>query len=312
MSKALRQAGEALGKALGSVDKIFEEGAFITGSPLLRSHKRFAVYKLLSLPAAIKDLSAEVMEVLLASETLQLRSENNAYYLLCAWLSQSPQFWKISERQARSKQLLPLLRFHHMSRDFLGAVVSACPYANAPDLLRRIMRRSHAPRAVPFSQAEIERYGVKFGKRDRSLGDLSCHFYCKLEVADLLFAEESEVKLGLAVGFPIMVSVKHEVEGTMGLFVDAEMPSEEESDADGEDRRYAGFEFSIKAGGRTLRGKFFIDGERVWGWGDLFRKPLEEVVCSESPYFSNGVLEMEMTATPIQREEEEEEEEEEN
>jgi len=61
--------------------------------------------------------------------------------------------------------------------------------------------------------------------------------YCKLELADLLLytkepAESSEIQkyLGLAVSFPIMVSVKHEVEGTMGLYVGADMPSEEEND----------------------------------------------------------------------------------
>ena len=40
---------------------------------------------MLPLRADIKDLSAVVVEVLLGSEALQLRSENDVYYLLCAW-----------------------------------------------------------------------------------------------------------------------------------------------------------------------------------------------------------------------------------
>jgi len=85
VSKALRQAGEALSKALGSVDRMFEEGALTNG---LSSRFGSTFYKVLPLHPDIKNLSAEVMEVLLGSDTLQLRSENDAHYLLCAWLSQ--------------------------------------------------------------------------------------------------------------------------------------------------------------------------------------------------------------------------------
>ena len=54
VSKALRQAGEGLGKALGAMDKMFEEGAFTNGS---LSRFGSTIYKGLPLRAAIKDLS---------------------------------------------------------------------------------------------------------------------------------------------------------------------------------------------------------------------------------------------------------------
>jgi len=314
VSKALRQAGEALGKALGSVDRMFEEGALTNG---LSSRFGSTFYKVLPLHPDIKNLSAEVMEVLLGSDTLQLRSENDAHYLLCAWLSQSPQLKK-SERQARFQQLLPQLRFPRMSQDFHSTVISTYPYANTPHLLRRIMRLSHAPCTAPWSQAEIERHGVKLGQHDRDLDDLSCHLYCKLELTDILPLSKRPSKpnsvykfVGLAVGFPVVLSVVHEAEGTMGLYVDAGVPVGKEVDAS--DESYACFNFSVKAGGETYFCKHFFNGEFSWGWPDFFgRRSWEEVVCPESPYFPNGVLEVELTMAPIQRENEKKEEEEED
>jgi len=94
-----------------------------------------AFYEILPLRDDVKTLSTKMMEVLLGSETLQLWSENDAYYFLCAWLSQTPRLSNEKERRALFQRLLPQLRFHHMSIDFLGAVVSACPYANASGLL---------------------------------------------------------------------------------------------------------------------------------------------------------------------------------
>jgi hypothetical protein len=72
--EALRQAGDALGMVLGPVDGLFGEGTTRTGLACL---EKGAFYKLLPLRA------------LLGSDGLQLRSENDAYYLLCAWFTQS-------------------------------------------------------------------------------------------------------------------------------------------------------------------------------------------------------------------------------
>jgi hypothetical protein len=238
VSKALRQVGEALGKAMGAVDKMFDEGPKVTGFP---SCFKSAFYQVLPLCAAIKDLSPEVMEVLLKSETLQLRSENDAYSLICAWLSQSPH---ISKRDAVFKQFLPLFRFHHMSRDFIGAVVSACPYADAYNLLPYIVRRSHPRRKT---------------LKDRSMGDLRYIFKSQLELADLFPLRSDPGKprrvhkhIGLAWGFPVSVHVTYEVEGTMGLYVDVDFPFGHVVEVEEEDERYAGFVFSIKAGEETL------------------------------------------------------------
>lgn len=114
--------------------------------------------------------------------------------------------------------------------------------------------------------------------------------------------------IGLALGFPVAVYVLREAEGTVGLCVDAEVPDGEECDVDGEDKRYACFKFSIKTGGKTLESGHFFQGDMYWGWDDLFEKPWPEVVCLKSPYFPNGVLEVELVMEPITKEEEDEKE----
>lgn len=144
--EALRQAGEALGMALRQVDGLFGESTTKVGFACLSMS---AFYTVLTLRADIKNLSPGVMKVQLGSEALQLRSENDAYYFLCAWLSQTPRLSNEKERRALYEQLLPLLRFHNMSLDFVGVVVSACPYAGAPGLLPYILSRSTTLRTIP-------------------------------------------------------------------------------------------------------------------------------------------------------------------
>lgn len=123
---------------------------------------------LLPLHDEVKELSSVVMKVLLGSETLQLRSENDAYYLLCAWLSQAQCIPDEPERQTLFKQLVLQLRFHHMSPDFLCAVISVCPYANASGLIPYIMRCSQALRIPPPARTKAK--GLKWGFDDRSKG----------------------------------------------------------------------------------------------------------------------------------------------
>jgi len=175
------------------------------------------------------------MEVLLGSDTLQLRSENDAYYLLCAWLFQNTRFDKKKKQkdkeeeeeeereqeddeeekavaaeeeggeeeesadddneeedeeeekykdQAILKQLLPQLRFHHMSHGFLCMVVSACPFARACDALPYIVSCGHALRAM--SRALANRTDANGSKVDRSTGDMKCIFRNEIDLAERL------------------------------------------------------------------------------------------------------------------------------
>jgi hypothetical protein len=118
-----------------------------------------------------------VKKVLLGSETLQLQSENDTYYFLCAWLSQAQCISDETEHQTLFKHFLPQLRFHHMSHDFLGAVISDCPYASASGLFPYIMRCSHALRVA--SLALTKGKSVKSDSGNRSKGHPEYTFKCK-------------------------------------------------------------------------------------------------------------------------------------
>ena len=353
--QVLRQAGEALGKALGPVDEYFERNLSKHGSPT--PFRVGVFYRLLPLRADIQDFSASVMEVLLGSDTLQLRSENDTHYLLCAWLSQSSrldrekgQKDKTEEEQEEGeeeqedeeeekavaaeeeggeveesadddsededeeeerdkdrailKQLLPQLRFHHMSHDFLCMVVSACPFASA---LPYIMSCGHALRTMPGASAI--RTDVKRSKVDRSTGNMKCIFWNEIDLAELMSLEDlfpgptltAHKYLGLAAGFPVAVQLKHESQGTVGMFTHIGMPPWLGFNIPGGVGRGVCFEYSLALKGR--RGKVceshFTRESRSRGRTDSFGKPWKEVICPNSPKFPDGVIAFELTLKPI-------------
>ena len=82
---------------------------------------------------SVKQLSVKVLKGLLTSEAMQLQLENEAYALLVAWLRHSPHAQ--GKRHAHSKELAPLLRYHHMTADFLANVMTTCPYMLESGLL---------------------------------------------------------------------------------------------------------------------------------------------------------------------------------
>lgn len=215
-----------LSKALGFVDRYFEEDTTETCYPSIRET---AFYKLAPLRADTKMLSAVVMEVLLGCEKLQLRSENDAYHLLCAWLSQTLRLSCEDDRRALFKQLLPPLRFHHMSHDYLCAVVSACLYANASGLLPYILSRSHAMRTVPLALAK-ER-GSYLGGRDRRASGMEYTFQSHLALADLQSLQNHPQEpnhahkyLGVVAGFPVAMAVRHRSNHILGGYVHVGTP----------------------------------------------------------------------------------------
>lgn len=232
----LQQAGTALSQALGKVEDFIEQGATIRGLTCL------PFYTLLPLRTNVNELSAAVMKVLLGSEELQLRSENDAYYLLCAWLSQSRRLSEEDDRQALFKQLLPQLRFQHMSHDFLCSVVSACPYANVSGVQSYIIRCSHALRNA--SRAFAEERDADVSSKNRSRGSLKCIFDGEFELAVLLsdYGRSNACKyIGLAVSFPVAIYVEHEAEDTLGVYAHVGMPSAQGYDIKGGIKRSAGF-----------------------------------------------------------------------
>ena len=96
-------------------------------------------------------LSLEAMDVLLQSEALMLRSENEAYYFLGAWLYQSCSV--LEQRVSAFKGLVKHIRFNRLSTDFLANCVSYCPLATTSGLLPFMMRSGLVLRNVDMKTA---------------------------------------------------------------------------------------------------------------------------------------------------------------
>jgi len=299
----LEQVGGALCMVLGPVDQMFDQG------PASKQFKH-TLYISLPLCVDIKRLSARVMSILLGSDKLQLRSENDAYYLLCAWLSQSRRISDQKECRVLFSRFLPQLRFEHMSQDFLSAFVSACPYANASGLFSYILRYSHARLTLPRNLHDSHKKLVKMGKKDRSMGDLPCTLKSKLGLQDLLplklkkapeVPERISKYIGLALGFPVAVQVNREAKGLFGIYVYVGMPLWQGLSVDeGRESRVA-FECWVETGKKTNYLGYLFNGKGSRGWPDFFGKPWEDVVFPDSPYFPDGVMTMEVTMKPIKR-----------
>ena len=280
---------------------------FLKKGPTEEGHPRnstLAFYMLLPLHDEVKELSSVVMKVLLGSETLQLRSENDAYYLLCAWLSQAQCIPDEPERQTLFKKLVPQLRFHHMSPDFLCAVISVCPYANASGLIPYIRRCSQALRVPPPARTKAK--GLKWCFNDRSKGHPEYTFRGNYKLAELSLlgklptnATGLHLYLGLAAGFPVAVYVKHKAEGTMGVYVHVEMPPWQGFDTENSVGWCVGFVYSIKVGELGFTSTYFFERTYSWGYPNFFKKKWEEVVYPSSPYFPDGELTLDVTMKPV-------------
>lgn len=84
-----------------------------------------------------------VFRELLASDALQLQSENETYLLLFEWVHGSPHVggsWR--ERNHKFSGLVRLLRFHHMTLDFVANVVCGCSLMRQSGLFPSIEARA--------------------------------------------------------------------------------------------------------------------------------------------------------------------------
>lgn len=142
----VQRAVDALARYLGPVHEMFEQRA--------TSHANC-----LPLRKDVVQLPLCVFKRLLTSEALQLQSENEAYRLLQERLMYvSRRAAGPASRDAVYKDLAPLLRYPHMTPDFLLNVVAACPMRVRSGLSSVTMGRAARAalvedRGVPSSEA---------------------------------------------------------------------------------------------------------------------------------------------------------------
>jgi hypothetical protein len=273
-----------VGGELGLVHEFFEEVHEVTNlwDPSL-------FYEVLPLKEHIKALSAESMGKLLGSDALQLQKEEEAYYLLGAWLHQSTHIEE-EERVSVYKKLVSKIRFHHISSDYLACVVACCPLASISGMGLSFFQSALVHRNVEKGVAKKSE--ADLGAIDRGSGDESWVFESRLMLEDVIKLEKGSQLfkfLGLAGGLPMALNVMHEKEETVGVFVRFLMPKSEKVSFNGCLQRSIGFAVYMKLG--SEEGSFsHLITDLGQGYPDFFDKPWDEFMCANSPHFPGGAL----------------------
>jgi len=161
----LRKAGDALAKMLGPVDDFYDVWSGYGW--------RLGFYNQFELDESIAELPTTVMRVMLASDALEVTTENETYTLLIVWLLQSPHI-KIDDRFPLFKKMIDVLRFEHSTPDYVLNVISHCPFLMAEDhddkVTRKIMRKALSRRHA--DPALLRKAGLSSSAKNRGTGTL--------------------------------------------------------------------------------------------------------------------------------------------
>ena len=279
------KAAELFAAHLGPVAGMFEEGEELVDDLTL------------ALRDVVKQLSLSVFKRLLSSEALQLQLENEAYTLLCAWLWQSPH--ALGKEHALFKELAPLLRYHHMTADFVANVVATCYFMEESKLLPSVVRSALVQREA--NVGIIEKKEVERGRCDRGVGTSQASWGVEapftLEVAALGHNRRIKKWCGLVAGYPAALRVARDEGNMLGLYFNIDIAP---TPTDLQGALSAGVALKVDwiftPNIKTSFFNYFADGVyRAWGFGDIFRKPWAEAVREGSQHFPNGTLEIKAT-----------------
>jgi hypothetical protein len=210
---------------------------------------------------------------------------------------------EVASRAFLFEELAPLLRYHHMTSDFLATVVIECPLMKASGLLHWVVRSGFAQRDV--SPAILQQARVLRGKLNRGVSlsaarwELQASFTLE-EVAALEPGSGITKWCGLVAGYGAGLNVERVKEkDALGAYLRIHVPSDLESPL-------AVYTFSGPTAGVGLQAEITLspDVKREFsayftangrGYHNIFGKPWAEAVCEGSPHFPGGKLEF--TAT---------------
>jgi hypothetical protein len=282
--KEMKQAGNALAKALGQVCKLFEPGDVVDYSD------EGAFFQRVPLKEHVLDLPPSVMAVLLQSDDLQIQTENETFTLLCSWIYQSHHVEddeddEEEEDEAKNdehvsehaetlfRRLSPLINYQNISAEYFGAVISCCPLVTHTETLPYIIR-SHI-----FCSG---------GRGNKNIAVKKWTFTSTIALDDLIGLSKGDdvyKYLAIAAGFPVDINIEHSADDTLGVYIGVRMPDNELEEGQ---ERCVKFRCRVRLGGvdKTLHHKY-MDGQ-LWGWKTFIQKPWEEVVHEGSPFFPNG------------------------
>jgi hypothetical protein len=267
--EAVRAAVDVLAYCLGPVAAMFE-GKGGADPPLREEVKQLPLY---------------IFKRLLASEALQLQSENEAYALLAAWAYHSPHVGGGNQRIEAFKELAPLLRYHHMTLDFLANYVRPSPL--------RVKSGLTMPTLLPASGGAASR-----GAASPSRAEWQLKASFTLEEVEALRPGGVVGKwCGLAVGYPIACNVQRsEGRDRLGVCLCIALPTPQGLGAGGGSAM--GVDLKVKLNFPTTSTPLVEDRlkrDEPWGYTDVFNKPWSRVVRAGSPEFPGGKLEVRVT-----------------
>lgn len=162
----MQEAVEYFVFKLGPVEGFFEESAI---------PQRSGLQQALTLRSHIKDLPVGVVEILLKNRYLRLKSENDAFYLLLAYIETYHMRYHVGSQMV-FLHLASHLRFHHMSLNYLANVVIHCPYITAMEKLTEIMTVALGHRDI--NQSMLAKRGLAGDLRGaQKSGSMDFRFY---------------------------------------------------------------------------------------------------------------------------------------
>jgi hypothetical protein len=293
-----REVEEAIAAGgLGPISGLFEQGPLTHG---IRSCPAFCMA--LPLKPHVKALWFRGMVALLSSENLNIQSENEAYYLLGAWLHQSH---IREEGKASIFQLCAgWIRFRHISHDYLASVVAHCPLASkfhlyADILQSALLYRELSPRARENMPDEVTAGRLPDRKKGHGKWELNIIFSLQ-ELVDVKVGKRIFKSGGLVGGYPLILGVMREGRGdTVKMCLSLSLPPMVgETLFRGRLERSVGFDTTLQLGSKSVEKTTYL----CTSIGEDHHFPDVrwcELIRAGGPYVSNDELHIRMTFQKI-------------
>lgn len=300
----VHEAGHALGKALGPVRNLFDPSDPEGGQDHFYDDEDH-FYMHLSLKPHVKALSMDAVAAFLEKSKLNVQVENEAYFLLCAWIYQCPHQEAGEGKKgggseddddddddpmvAAFEKLAVHIRFQHLTTDFLANVVANCPLATSSDLLPWIMRCSLQTRNTLPIMARAS--NISLGRFDRAVGVSEWSVWTCFGLEDLLPVKEGghvAKYICVAAGYPIALKISRGgLKDTLGIHFYVAGLNHEGAEEKGCPKQHAFLKVRIQKFPPCQQVScMYQPFTGKWqGWVDFFEKPWKEIVHRESPFF---------------------------
>jgi hypothetical protein len=291
-TEQMQQAGDALAEAIGPVSELFIAAPDCKDDPF-----KCAFSDNTKLKKYILALSANSMKVLLSSDALKCKCENEVFTFIKLWLDLSSRINTEEQKENYYKDFLPLLRFEHMSSDFLGAFVSVCRMAAATKTMPYIMQLSHLGK---------QKQRMNRGESGEVTWTLTDSF--SLSSLYMLFEKGNSwyYMLGVVGGFPIALQLLRNADDKPAVDLYLEINNEELSWETGPDPVIVELKYKLSVAVGT-RHEVTIESERYVECAKecdpknshlLFEgKSWDGVFTEDSPYLVNDWLKVKLSVT---------------